>query len=1480
MNARATFAPLGWTASATQSEGGAVAANIQTPTALGRAAHNSQVVFTATPEAGNFVHSWTGDCLGNENVGSPADEQAEAKECAVSADRDVSAGAVYRPLSPRVGVSAADNGRTDAASGELAWTEGETRSVPNGATVTLTASPDSGYYVSGWQNCPGGQTGNIIDGAAKECERVASDDFSAGAIFSQLAAGQLTVGIPAFGEIQESRANCELFGGEYLAGAFVNQPDGSRLFRSTACNNLVGDAKCEFSFQACAAAFANIRDCNLHNFRASAETIRNSNVCGAICTAGAIAYVDQCRGGVRQKIEYVQPTNGVLSAALGGENVASGDMILRDAQVVFTATPDTGYYVSSWTGCSGNLGSATDGGAKTCTLPVIGDANVRVGFTQNPDLAMSAEIAKPSPNVEVIRALLVDQASPDGSAADPLIFRLARDGRSSQLRAGLISLLITAGANPDIRAETFAGRTGGLAHLLAERARVAGPDALLKLQHFIAADNLTSSGAHNWSTTGANFNAAGADVNPLEQLNIVCAQGTSTLSEECISMALLMRAAGASCGSGIANSILCGTLDETGTRPAYSGAVEGAAVGGEFSGPLLTVSAPQNVHGIEFRVSVENLSSASAALSASGWAIAENNSDNPRVVVLSRLTTSPVTDGEVATVPAFTVRVHSGGLTLRKAEVDITARAVSQNSREIFAEVVRANGRANYVAARLNLGVSPNALLESGRPILVAAGLAGNTEIVRLLLEEPHSANSNIADPTSGGRDLPQIITNNPETLNLPWTTVRNVLSVFAQSAPATHNWNPADPGGRAPLDSLASAHALAGANDQAVIVQAAEHILSRGGECILPANASNPFCVGDPRRVSFAHTGNGALAASSGDAVVNSGDSLTHGALVTFTATPDDNHYVAEWTGACASAERGGVDNIGAKTCAVPLFADISVGAEFRQRRRRIDLSDPAFGVLTAESGGVDVASGDYVPHGALVTFTATPDRVSENLYYLGLWRTAPSQTLPADCQPGSASDTTEKTCVFAATRDFRMVATFLNVSVPDAELNAQLSMEIFRDPFDHERTGLLLRQQGVDKEQRNANDESLLIQAARASRYLPVSVLITAGADPEARTAAHPTRQVPHWASRGADLELMRHFIGAIAVVNHPYNWDTTSDRGFFTPLGMLQNYHGGDLGAETREMAALVYERGGRCGSRSGVHCNLPTEPQNRVIADDAQGDVLTIIARDFAGVEFDLELPDAETLATLTAEGWTLRLEAGRPQKIVLTRNETHRMVAAVFTITAKNGGTDVRHYMISARLSSAVDDPDSALATELAKAVAEIDTALVSALLDQGATLPETAADAVPAVVAAAGIGNGDLASVLITAGADPAATDPDTGRNAIHIIAINGVFASGDAPANPWVDADNSPGNFVQKFLNALDITGGAFDWNATDDDGKRAMDYWAERFLFYQFLSDERRGILTASDLARREANAECSPAIAGDSANQRTCLGIFSSP
>ena len=51
--------------------------------------------------------------------------------------------------------------------------------VRQGSTVTFTAIPDAGYYVSGWWNCP-------ENGTAKSCEMAADFDFSVGAIFTDI----------------------------------------------------------------------------------------------------------------------------------------------------------------------------------------------------------------------------------------------------------------------------------------------------------------------------------------------------------------------------------------------------------------------------------------------------------------------------------------------------------------------------------------------------------------------------------------------------------------------------------------------------------------------------------------------------------------------------------------------------------------------------------------------------------------------------------------------------------------------------------------------------------------------------------------------------------------------------------------------------------------------------------------------------------------------------------------------------------------------------------------------------------------------------------------------------------------------------------------------------------------------------------------------------------------------------------------------
>ena len=62
--------------------------------------------------------------------------------------------------------------------------------VPDGTTVTFTADPDNGYYVSGWTGCaatpPESILGNNADGGNKECAAVADADLTAGAMFSDI----------------------------------------------------------------------------------------------------------------------------------------------------------------------------------------------------------------------------------------------------------------------------------------------------------------------------------------------------------------------------------------------------------------------------------------------------------------------------------------------------------------------------------------------------------------------------------------------------------------------------------------------------------------------------------------------------------------------------------------------------------------------------------------------------------------------------------------------------------------------------------------------------------------------------------------------------------------------------------------------------------------------------------------------------------------------------------------------------------------------------------------------------------------------------------------------------------------------------------------------------------------------------------------------------------------------------------------------
>ena len=53
---------------------------------------------------------------------------------------------------------------------------------------------------------------------------------------------------------------------------------------------------------------------------------------------------------------------GTLTAMVDGVEISSGDKVVYGKEVVFTATPETGYSIGSWSGISGSGNPVEPGG--------------------------------------------------------------------------------------------------------------------------------------------------------------------------------------------------------------------------------------------------------------------------------------------------------------------------------------------------------------------------------------------------------------------------------------------------------------------------------------------------------------------------------------------------------------------------------------------------------------------------------------------------------------------------------------------------------------------------------------------------------------------------------------------------------------------------------------------------------------------------------------------------------------------------------------------------------------------------------------------------------------------------------------------------------------------------------------------------------------------------------------------------------------
>ena len=362
-----------------------------------------------------------------------------------------------------------------------------------------------------------------------------------------------------------------------------------------------------------------------------------------------------------------------------------------------------------------------------------------------------------------------------------------------------------------------------------------------------------------------------------------------------------------------------------------------------------------------------------------------------------------------------------------------------------------------------------------------------------------------------------------------------------------------------------------------------------------------------------------------------------------------------------------------------------------------------------------------------------------------------------------------------------------------------------------------------GISLSRLGSAQEPLLFGAAERGHAAAASILIAAGANPSSGVARnfnilHVIALNEESVAATAMLETTRYVLGGLRAAGLADSFDGWN-AGLTPPLNFISRGYGAG-GAAAAEIAALLYERGARCGAGiggGGSHCDVPVARHVERFVGGGFGVTLTLTARDFGGATFALLPPDSGKLAELAAVGLTLRTNtAADPDEAMLfLRDENPAAGAAVFTVTmADAGNRAAREFRVSAdveasalaSLRAAVRTGDAALARSILAAPNPADPVDANATDYDGST---------PLLIAAALLGHAEVVSVLVVAGANP---DPVWGAESadgvLHLMA-----AAGAAPR--WAQRLN----VLRSFSGALEVRATTADWNRVNTLDQRPLD-------------------------------------------------------
>ena len=407
--------------------------------------HGTTVTFTATPDSGYEISEWFGACDGTPKTESKCVATAtvnlrvsvafaDIDECAAETHDCTAANAVCANTPGDFVCECAsgysgdgltcDSDKTTEISpvenGSLSASPSESP-VLHGTTVTFTAEPDSGYEISEWSGacdgtpkteskCVATATVNLRVSVAfsdlDECATAADNCAADGGVCTNTPGDfvcECDSGYSGNGLVCDSDKTTEISPVEN--GSLSASPSGSPVPHGTtvtftaepdsgyeisewsgACDDTPKtESKCVATATVnlkVSVAFADLDEC--------ATATDNCAADGGVCTNTPGDFSCECDSGYSgnglvcdsdKAVEISPVENGSLSASPSGSPVSHG------TTVTFTATPDSGYEISEWSG-------ACDGTAKTeskCVATATVNLKVSVAFADLDECATATD---------------------------------------------------------------------------------------------------------------------------------------------------------------------------------------------------------------------------------------------------------------------------------------------------------------------------------------------------------------------------------------------------------------------------------------------------------------------------------------------------------------------------------------------------------------------------------------------------------------------------------------------------------------------------------------------------------------------------------------------------------------------------------------------------------------------------------------------------------------------------------------------------------------------------------------------------------------------------------------------------------------------------------------------------------------------------------------------------------------------------------